>query len=142
MNTHYATGSPQSLAHKTIFVATLMIALLFCFNRTASGQNPSASLPNAPQPSYAGSVPSGPASDEVLKLSLRDAIARALRYDLDALEGGQNARIARGQQSEQSLASADDQDITSLYDHNLAKLSLARALGVARTGYNQYLGGQ
>ena len=43
-------------------------------------------------------------------------------------------------QSEQSLASANNQYITSLYDHNLAKLSLARALGVARTSYEQYLG--
>jgi outer membrane protein TolC len=45
-------------------------------------------------------------------------------------------------QAEQSLASANDQYITSLYNHNLAKLSLARALGVARTNYQQYLGGK
>jgi outer membrane protein TolC len=45
-------------------------------------------------------------------------------------------------QAEQSLASANDQYITSLYNHNLAKLSLARALGMARTNYNQYLGGK
>jgi outer membrane protein TolC len=45
-------------------------------------------------------------------------------------------------QAEQALASANDQYITSLYDHNLAKLSLARALGVARTNYEQYLGGK
>jgi outer membrane protein TolC len=45
-------------------------------------------------------------------------------------------------QAEQSLASANNQYITSLYDHNLAKLSLARALGVARTSYEQYLGGK
>jgi outer membrane protein TolC len=45
-------------------------------------------------------------------------------------------------QAEQSLASADDQYITSLYNHNFAKLSLARALGVARTNYDQYLGGK
>jgi outer membrane protein TolC len=43
-------------------------------------------------------------------------------------------------QAEQSLASANDQYITSLYNHNFAKLSLARALGVARTNYEQYLG--
>jgi outer membrane protein TolC len=43
-------------------------------------------------------------------------------------------------QAEQALASANDQCITSLYNHNFAKLSLARALGVARTNYNQYLG--
>ena len=45
-------------------------------------------------------------------------------------------------QSEQSLASANDQYITSVYNHNLAKLALARALGVVRTSYNQYLGGK
>lgn len=45
-------------------------------------------------------------------------------------------------QAEQSLASANDQYITSLYSHNFAKLSLARALGVARTNYQQYLGGK
>ena len=45
-------------------------------------------------------------------------------------------------QAEQSLASANDQYITSLYNHNLSKLSLARALGVARTSYDQYLGGK
>jgi outer membrane protein TolC len=45
-------------------------------------------------------------------------------------------------QAEQSLASANDQFITSVHDHSLAKLALARALGVAHTSYNQYLGGR
>ena len=43
-------------------------------------------------------------------------------------------------QAEQALASANDQYITSLYNHNFSKLSLARALGVARTSYEHYLG--
>jgi outer membrane protein TolC len=42
-------------------------------------------------------------------------------------------------QAQQSLASANDQYISSLYSHNLAKLQLTRALGVARTSYSQYL---
>jgi outer membrane protein TolC len=42
-------------------------------------------------------------------------------------------------QAQQALASADDQYISSLYSHNIAKLQLARALGVARTNYAQYL---
>ncbi|HEX8925990.1 MAG TPA: TolC family protein, partial [Terriglobales bacterium] len=42
-------------------------------------------------------------------------------------------------QAQQSLASANDQYIVSLYAHNLAKLQLARALGVARTSYGQYV---
>jgi outer membrane protein TolC len=45
-------------------------------------------------------------------------------------------------QAEQALASANDQYITSLYNHNFGKLSLARALGVARGSYNEYLGGR
>ncbi len=45
-------------------------------------------------------------------------------------------------QAQQSLASANDQYIASLYSHNLAKLELARALGVARTNYNQYVAGK
>jgi outer membrane protein TolC len=44
-------------------------------------------------------------------------------------------------QAEQSLASANDQYITAVYNHNLAKLLLARALGVARANYRHYLGG-
>src|SRR5271156_410004 len=44
----------------------------------------------------AGSVPSGLASDQVLQLTLRDAVNTALRYNLGAIESGQNAQIARG----------------------------------------------
>jgi len=43
-------------------------------------------------------------------------------------------------QSEQALASANNQYIASVYNHNLAKLAIARALGVARVGYSEYLG--
>jgi outer membrane protein TolC len=42
-------------------------------------------------------------------------------------------------QAQQSLSSANDQYISGTYSHNLAKLQLARAIGVARTSYNQYL---
>jgi len=45
-------------------------------------------------------------------------------------------------QAQQSVAQANDQYISSLYQHNIAKLSLARALGVAQTGYKAYLGGR
>src|SRR5262250_2566696 len=45
-----------------------------------------------------GSVPSGTATNEVLHLTLRDAVNRALRYNLGQIESGENARIARGQQ--------------------------------------------
>jgi outer membrane protein TolC len=42
-------------------------------------------------------------------------------------------------QAQQSLANANDQYIAALYSHNLSKLQLARALGVARTDYSQFL---
>jgi outer membrane protein TolC len=44
-------------------------------------------------------------------------------------------------QAQQSVAQANDQYVTSLYRHNIAKLSLARALGVGRN-YKNYLGGK
>ncbi len=45
-------------------------------------------------------------------------------------------------QALQSLAQADDQYVSSLYQHNVAKLSLARALGVADRKYQIYVGGK
>jgi outer membrane protein TolC len=44
-------------------------------------------------------------------------------------------------QAEQSLAQANDQYVSSLYRHNVAKLSLARALGAGQN-YKTYLGGK
>jgi outer membrane protein TolC len=44
-------------------------------------------------------------------------------------------------QAEQSVAQTNDQYVTSLYRHNMAKLSLARALGAAEN-YKSYLGGK
>ena len=44
-------------------------------------------------------------------------------------------------QAEQSVAQANDQYVTSLYRHNVAKLSLARALGAGQN-YKNYLGGK
>ena len=44
-------------------------------------------------------------------------------------------------QAQQSVAQANDQYVTSLYRHNVAKLSLARALGAGEK-YKNYLGGK
>jgi outer membrane protein TolC len=44
-------------------------------------------------------------------------------------------------EAQQSVAQANDQYVTSLYRHNMAKLSLARALG-AGASYKTYLGGK
>jgi outer membrane protein TolC len=45
-------------------------------------------------------------------------------------------------QAQTSVEQANDQYIGALYQHNAAKLSLARALGVAETNWNNYLGGK
>jgi outer membrane protein TolC len=45
-------------------------------------------------------------------------------------------------QAQQAVAQASDQYVVALYEHNMAKLSLARALGVAQSDYKIYLGGK
>lgn len=45
-------------------------------------------------------------------------------------------------QAQAQTSQANDQYISALYQHNVAKLSLARALGVADTNYKIYLGGK
>jgi outer membrane protein TolC len=45
-------------------------------------------------------------------------------------------------QAQESLANANDAYITSLYRYNTAKISLARAMGVAESNYTLYLKGQ
>jgi outer membrane protein TolC len=45
-------------------------------------------------------------------------------------------------QAQQAVAQANDQFVSSLYQHNVAKLSLARALGLADRNYKQYVGGK
>jgi outer membrane protein TolC len=58
-----------------------------CFVTTAASQNTAVTA----------SVPNGTASNEMLRLTLRDAINMALRYNLGAIESGENAQTARGQ---------------------------------------------
>ncbi len=45
-------------------------------------------------------------------------------------------------QAQTSVAQANERYVSSLYQHNAAKLSLARALGVAQTNYKDYVGGK
>jgi len=45
-------------------------------------------------------------------------------------------------QAQESVAQANNQYVGSLYQHNVAKLSLARALGVADQNYKNYVGGK
>jgi outer membrane protein TolC len=45
-------------------------------------------------------------------------------------------------QAQSQVEQANDQYISALYQHNVAKLSLARAIGAAQTNYKDYLGGK
>jgi len=45
-------------------------------------------------------------------------------------------------QAQTQVEQANDQYISALYQHNVAKLSLARAIGAAQTNYKDYLGGK
>lgn len=45
-------------------------------------------------------------------------------------------------QAQSQTEQANDQYISALYQHNIAKLSLARALGAAQAKYKDYLGGK
>ncbi|HST77760.1 MAG TPA: TolC family protein, partial [Verrucomicrobiae bacterium] len=45
-------------------------------------------------------------------------------------------------QSQQSVASAHEQYISSLYNFNFAKISLIRALGIAEQGLNEFFRGR
>jgi len=45
-------------------------------------------------------------------------------------------------QAQASVAQANQQYVTALYQHNVAKLSLARAMGMAQQDYKNFLGGK
>jgi outer membrane protein TolC len=75
----------------------LAISVTVCCAIAAAGQYPAASSGAGQSGALSGSVPSGPASSEVLRLTLRDAITRALRHNLATIESGQNSQIARGE---------------------------------------------
>jgi outer membrane protein TolC len=100
--THSAQPYPTKSGLYTMVLAMTTIPL---FGASATGQYSASgattgyatSRSSGVASEVTGSVPSGPATNEVLHLTLRDAISRALRYNLATIESGENARIARGQ---------------------------------------------
>ena len=70
-----------------LFGGILIAVASLCFVAATAAQNSAVSA----------SVPNGTATNEVLRLTLRDAITMALRYNLGAVESGENAQTARGQ---------------------------------------------
>jgi outer membrane protein TolC len=70
-----------------------------------------------------------------------DLAREALSEAQDRFKAGVDSSLSVSQ----ALATdrqAEDQYISALYQHNVAKLSLARSLGVASTNYKEYLGGK
>ena len=76
---------------------------------------------------------------EVAKSSV-DLATEALSEAQQRYANGVSDNLAVSQ-AQQSVAQANDQYVTSLYRHNVAKLNLARALG-AGENYKNYLGGK
>ncbi len=90
--------------------------------------------------------------DSILDIQTAAKLVDATRSNVDlareALSEAQQ-RFKAGVDSSLSVSQAlatdrqaEDQYISALYQHNVAKLSLARALGVASTNYKEYLGGK
>jgi outer membrane protein TolC len=73
--------------------------------------------------------------------SNRDLATEALSEAQQRYAAGVDDNLAVSQ-AQASMAQADDQYVSSLYQHNVAKLSLARALGIAETNYKDYVGGK
>jgi outer membrane protein TolC len=76
---------------------------------------------------------------EVARSSV-DLANEALREAQERYKNGVSDNLAVSQ-AQQSVAQANDQYVASLYRHNVAKLSLARALG-AGENYKSYMGGK
>ncbi|HEX8711382.1 MAG TPA: TolC family protein [Terracidiphilus sp.] len=72
--------------------------------------------------------------------SSRDLAKEALNEAQERYKAGVSDNLAVSQ-AQQSVAQADQQYVSSLYRDNVAKLSLARALGEAQN-YKNYLGGK
>jgi outer membrane protein TolC len=70
-----------------------------------------------------------------------DTAKEALKEAQDRYKAGVDTSLTVSQALAQS-EQADNQYISALYQHNVAKLSLARALGVAATNSKDYLGGK
>lgn len=73
--------------------------------------------------------------------SNRDLANEALSEAQQRYKAGVSDNLAVSQ-AQQQVAQADEQYVDSLYRHNIAKLSLARALGVAQIRYKDYVGGK
>lgn len=74
----------------------LILVLLLCIQEPSAAQSaqPGASPPTLTQNPLLGSVPTGQASPASLALSLKDALNRALNYNLGVIEANEDTRAA------------------------------------------------
>jgi outer membrane protein TolC len=70
-----------------------------------------------------------------------DLAAQTLTQSIDRFAAGVTDTV-EVVQSQEAVASANEQYISSLYNFNYAKISLARAVGQAEQGVKQYFKGQ
>ncbi len=73
--------------------------------------------------------------------SARDLANQQLQQAQDRFSAGVVSSI-EVVQAQDALATADENFISSLYNYNMAKASLARALGVAEKSYREFIGGR
>ncbi|MDQ1474516.1 MAG: hypothetical protein QOJ99_5996 [Bryobacterales bacterium] len=90
-------------------------------NPAANTTNPSARAAQSQNP-YLGSVPSGPATDTTLTLSLSEAIQRGFRYNLGLVENTQGSAEARSRRLR--ALSAMLPNVIARAQQNFEKLSL------------------
>jgi len=81
------------------FVKSLAIIVMVLFGAPQRGAAqtgpPSAAVASSSQNPFLGSVPTGQATPASLALSLKDALGRALKYNLGAIEADEETRAAR-----------------------------------------------
>src|ERR1700755_156481 len=83
----HVTGFENALHRKVVVKPYRPLQLLACAMLLVLSVLPaSAQSAVNPETAVLGSVPSGTASGEVLKLTLRDAVTMALRYNLAQIE--------------------------------------------------------
>jgi outer membrane protein TolC len=113
----------------SLLPAVFLPALLaVCVPRQMDAQ--SANPSSASNPFY-GSVTRQPATDDVLKLSLDDAVRRGLKNNLGLKEAEAQERYVHGQESEalqEFLPTITLESDTGVYQHNLAALGFKASL--------------
>jgi outer membrane protein TolC len=106
---------------RRLLLPALLLALLLASATSSAGQM----TLQAPSP-FLGSVATGAATSEPLPLSLSDAIARALNYNLGLIESDQNSRAARAVRLRNLSALLPD--ISASVSHTVEQINL-KAMG-------------